>query len=401
MKNIKFVLLLLCFYQVSYLYSQGEYVVEIDKTNGAFIKTGLAITDITYIYPDDRTYDENTGTFIFASSLVNHSLFSINVSDGSIINNPTINSISLFEFDNTNSKLYGLEQDNATNSKHFVLINPATGTLIQLGDSIPGSAMYGGGLNTFDEINHSYIFIDPSNILYSINATNGIIIFDPYLSLASSESIANLAFDNSSGILYALLNDYNAQKFFLVTIDPATGINTRIGSGTTHGIGGGSAAIDKVNQHYSYLYSDTDEGGFAITTLDLATGNVVYNSLVQAFTANDNFYSLKYDNVQGKSYAIHWETNTVTQVPKSENSNPYSTIYPNPFKQNAILQFSNSKNENCDIKIYNTLGELILEIGNITTDRVKIEKGTIANGLYFFRIQSDKEIISKGNFIIE
>lgn len=400
MKNLKFALLILLIIPVFNSYSQGEYVVEIDKTNGLFTKIGPAIADITYIYPDDRTYDENTGTFIFPSSQINHSLYSINVTDGSILSNPLLNNVSLFEFDNTSNKLYGLEQDNANNSKHFVLINPGTGTYTQLADSIPGSAMYGGGLNTFDEINHSYIFIDPSNILYSINATTGTIISNPNLSLAAGESIANLAFDNSIGILYALLNDYNAQKFFLVSIHPATGINTRIGSGTTHGVGGGSAAIDKINQQYSYLYSNTDEGGFAITTLNLATGNVAYNSLVQAFTANDNFYSLKYDNVRGKFYAIHWETNTVTKVPESESFNP-STIYPNPFKQNATIEFPNPTHENLSLNIYNSVGELILEIDDINSDRVKIEMGIMSIGLYFYRVQNNKQIISKGNFIIE
>jgi hypothetical protein len=289
-------------------FSQGEYVVEIDRTNGSFTKTGPAIAGITWIYPDDRTFDENTGTFFFPSSQINHCLYSIDVSNGSIISNPIIGNISSFQFDNASNILYGLEQDNANNVKNFISINPVTGTYSQIGNSLPNSSMFSGGYSTFNKINHTYIFLDFPNILYSINATNGNIILNPNLILASGESIVNFAFDNSANILYGLLQDYNNGNpiYFLVTIDPITGTNTRIGSGTNFGIGGGSSAVDEINQQYIYLYHN-GIGGFEITTLDISTGNVIYHSLINPISGSDNVYSLKYDNNQGKLYSIHWE----------------------------------------------------------------------------------------------
>ncbi|HEY5123524.1 MAG TPA: hypothetical protein VIK14_07295, partial [Ignavibacteria bacterium] len=286
MKTIKYTLLILFNLFYSTTFSQGEFVVEINKTNGAFTKTGPAIAGITYIYPDDRTYDENTGTFIFPSSQINHSLYSINVSNGSIVNNPVIGNIQTFQFDNISNILYGIEQDNANNVKNFISINPVTGTYSQIGNSLPSSSTFSGNFSTFDKINHTYIFLAPPNILYSINATNGNIISNPSLVLASGESIVNFSFDNSSGILYGLLQDNNVQKYFLVTLNPTTGTNVRIGSGTTFGVGGGSSTIDETNQQYIYLYSSSTAGGYVITTLDIATGNLTYNALVEPFTAN-------------------------------------------------------------------------------------------------------------------
>ena len=279
MKNSKSILFVL--YNLIYLVSfsqNGEFVIKIDRTTGTFIKTGPAIAGITYIYPDDRTYDENTGTFIFPSAQINHALYSIDVSNGSIVNNPIINNIKTFEFDNVSNILYGLEPDNGNSVKNFIAINTVTGAYTQIGNSLPGSSTFSGGFSTFNKTNHIYIFLAPPNILYSINAANGSVISNPSLSLATGENIVNFSFDNSSGILYGLLQDNTVQKFFLVTINTTTGINTRIGSGTTLGYGNGSSTIDEANQQYIYMYSNS--GGYAITTLDISTGNVIYNNFI-------------------------------------------------------------------------------------------------------------------------
>src|SRR6185436_11274748 len=49
-----------------------------------------------------------------------------------------------------------------------------------------------------------------------------------------------------------------------------------------------------------------------------------------------------------------------------ENQDNYF-IYPNPFCQYAILEFKNPKNEKHNLSVYNTLGQLLLTIDNITT----------------------------------
>ncbi len=84
------------------------------------------------------------------------------------------------------------------------------------------------------------------------------------------------------------------------------------------------------------MYSSEDAGGYAITTMNIATGNVVYNTLIQGFIDNDNFFSLKYDNIRGKLHSIHWETNS-SQDAEPNNSGWYVNIFPNPFSSQTVF----------------------------------------------------------------
>lgn len=238
MKNSRIILFLL-FNLIHFTsFSQGEFVIEIDRQTGSYIKTGPAIPDVNWVYPQESTYDENTGTFIFPSAVTNHNLYSIDVSDGSIISNPNLGNVSLFEFDDASNILYGLEIDGINNVKNLVAINPATAAYTQIGNSLLGASLFSGA-STFDKINHRYIFLNPPNILYCINATNGDIISNPNLLLAPGENLLHFSFDNSTGILYGLLQDNNGQNCFLVSINTTTGAYTKIGPGTTFGLGGG------------------------------------------------------------------------------------------------------------------------------------------------------------------
>lgn len=78
-----------------------------------------------------------------------------------------------------------------------------------------------------------------------------------------------------------------------------------------------------------------------------------------------------------------------------------SSLFPNPFKSLATLQFDNSKKENCTLTLYNLCGQVMRTIQNITTDRIELERQSLANGLYFFQLSTDKQIIATGKFTIE
>ena len=391
--------ILLTFFSLFYslLFSQGEFVVEIDNTNGTFIKTGPAIAGITYIYPGVRTYNENAGIYIFPSASTTHSLYSINTSNGSIVFNPVIGNISNFQYDNTSDTLYGLEQDNANNVKNFISIDPSTGNYTQIGNSIPGSGMC-QGYDTYDEINNIYIFLDSPYILYSIDAVTGNILSSPNLVLASGEALVNFAFDNSTGILYGLLLDNNLQEYFLITINTTTGIITKINSaGLTSVLGSGSSAIDETNQYYICLYSDG--GYYYVTTLSLATGNIVYHATMHPFNSMDNFISLKYDNVQNKLYSIHWEADSLVSVEQNRTNNHISFI-PNPFSTLTTLHTNNDL-RNATLTIYNSSGQTVRQEKNIYGKSFVLHRDNLQNGIYFYQLSQDNRIIRTGKLFIE
>ena len=76
-------------------------------------------------------------------------------------------------------------------------------------------------------------------------------------------------------------------------------------------------------------------------------------------------------------------------------------IYPNPFKNQAILKFENSKKENRNITIVDVYGRSVREIYNITTDMIEIQRQELKAGIYFFKLLCDERIVTTGKFIIE
>jgi len=76
-------------------------------------------------------------------------------------------------------------------------------------------------------------------------------------------------------------------------------------------------------------------------------------------------------------------------------------LYPNPFNNSATLIFKNSKNESHTLTLYDIHGRLVQTINDITTNRVEIERKNLTNGLYFFQLRTDREVLSTGKLIIE
>ena len=86
----------------------------------------------------------------------------------------------------------------------------------------------------------------------------------------------------------------------------------------------------------------------------------------------------------------------ITGIDDNENGIEW-ILLPNPLTDFAILTFDNSKKENHDLTIYGITGQLIKTITDITTGQVKIEKGDLSSGIYFFELSADRRIVASGN----
>lgn len=108
-----------------------------------------------------------------------------------------------------------------------------------------------------------------------------------------------------------------------------------------------------------------------------------------------------YDNLSlGIVYFSPELTNCSTGIENlAETQSSYA--FPNPFSEFTTLKFENSKNEKHNLAVYNSLGQIQLSINNITSDRIKIEKTNLKNGLYFFKLWTDSKVVSTGKLIIE
>lgn len=77
--------------------------------------------------------------------------------------------------------------------------------------------------------------------------------------------------------------------------------------------------------------------------------------------------------------------------------------YPNPFSEATYIIISNSTgstNKNAEVKIYDHSGREVSPNYNINSNTLKIERGELCEGIYFYFITSYGKIIGKGTFEI-
>jgi hypothetical protein len=89
-----------------------------------------------------------------------------------------------------------------------------------------------------------------------------------------------------------------------------------------------------------------------------------------------------------------------TSISEDNLKNSKSTFFPNPFSSSAILKV-NTGLENATITIYDILGQEVLKESHLNGEEIKINKGNLANGNYYYKISQKELIIAKGKFIIE
>lgn len=102
-----------------------------------------------------------------------------------------------------------------------------------------------------------------------------------------------------------------------------------------------------------------------------------------------------------------WENDdTVTSNLNQWEEDKFSvTLYPNPFSESATIAYRLQKNENVLIKIFNSQGQLIYTqtegYRNAGNQEAVIQRKSLQNGLYFFRIETSSMKFDYGRFIIK
>jgi len=74
-------------------------------------------------------------------------------------------------------------------------------------------------------------------------------------------------------------------------------------------------------------------------------------------------------------------------------------VYPNPFSTEITLR-TDKVFKNGTLTVYNSQGQTVKQIENITGQTVTMFRGNLSCGLYFFRIAEDSKVSKTGKFII-
>jgi len=110
--------------------------------------------------------------------------------------------------------------------------------------------------------------------------------------------------------------------------------------------------------------------------------------------SSDQYATLKITLGQPKLQSV---SNEVVSTPRL-NSN----IAPNPFHDNAQINFANDlSNSKAELRIYNLFGQIVRTMDVSGKASIVIERNNLAQGLYHFVVISNQGIIESGKFIIE
>jgi len=95
-----------------------------------------------------------------------------------------------------------------------------------------------------------------------------------------------------------------------------------------------------------------------------------------------------------------YEYNSTLSTDKFSANKKKAVVYPNPFKNEAILKISNAKNTNYTLKLYNSYGKIVKIVSNISGNTYKIKRGNLVNGIYFFQVLQHGKTYSEGKLMI-
>jgi len=76
------------------------------------------------------------------------------------------------------------------------------------------------------------------------------------------------------------------------------------------------------------------------------------------------------------------------------------SVYPNPFTDYATIELPD-KFENIQLQLFDATGRTVETKYYLLNDRLELDRGTLAEGLYLFRIATKGELIGTGKLMIE
>jgi len=90
-----------------------------------------------------------------------------------------------------------------------------------------------------------------------------------------------------------------------------------------------------------------------------------------------------------------------TGIDELDNGGIELSMFPNPMDESTTLQIINRFNANINVDLVDPTGKTVRSYGNVTTDRLVIDKGNLTSGLYLVQISSKDRILNREKLIVE
>ena len=142
---------------------------------------------------------------------------------------------------------------------------------------------------------------------------------------------------------------------------------------------------------------------FTVNLTDLMPG-VSPDSIIIMFNSSKYYMC---DTISWGLPALYIDRINLPETPMSiaenENSLISSVVFPNPFSESATLVIDTEMSHltSANLSIFDVNGKKVLNFDKITSNRIQIQKQSLANGSYFYKVKQDNQLISQGKFTVQ
>lgn len=280
-----------------------EKLVIVDSATGFLTDVGTGIAGCCLISSGVSSIDAAGDVFYFvgrfqADPSDDQRIFALDLTTGTVLSNPLLpadTNYNFLEFDPGSDNLYAVVFDVPTDTEKLVIVDPATGSLTDVGTGIANCCLIPSGVSALDPDAGVFYFVgrfqaESSDVrhIFGLDLGTGALLSNPLLPTDTNYNF--IEHDPSPGTLYGVVFDLLASQEKLVEIDPATGALTPVGAGIPNccGISSGVSALDPNNDVFYFIGALMTESDRRVFSVGLGTGAVLANPLLPT-TNNYNF----------------------------------------------------------------------------------------------------------------
>jgi hypothetical protein len=139
------------------------------------------------------------------------------------------------------------------------------------------------------------------------------------------------------------------------------------------------------NEIWVGRYKNTLYGSDIANTISIDKFGNIYISGTTYDTNSSGILTIKYSNAVGINELSNISDNIIS-------------IYPNPFETSLTLN-ANKYLKEAELFIYDELGKEVVQIKNINSQTISIQRNNLTSGIYFYRLIENNQVIAKGKII--
>ncbi len=106
------------------------------------------------------------------------------------------------------------------------------------------------------------------------------------------------------------------------------------------------------------------------------------------------------ENLDAAAEDVYDLYNEITSV-ETLNKSLSITLSPNPFSDETLLQLEDPTNQVERLDLYNVSGQLVRSYNQLASNSIVIERGNLVNGMYFYKLVTDKQQYVSGKLFVQ